>query len=68
MKYIPLKVAMRLLTEYGELQGTSESLPTDTPTHGNCCTCQDCGHGHDECVCLHNEIVEKLHEYVVEIP
>jgi len=21
------------------------------PTHGNCCTCQDCGQGHDECFC-----------------
>lgn len=24
---------------------------TRKPTHGNCCTCQDCGQGHDECVC-----------------
>lgn len=22
------------------------------PTHGNCCTCQTCGHWHDECKCL----------------
>jgi len=21
------------------------------PTHGNCCTCQECGHDHDDCVC-----------------
>ena len=25
--------------------------PFITPKHGNCCTCQDCGHYHDECVC-----------------
>jgi hypothetical protein len=28
---------------------------TYTPTHGNCCTCRDCGHPHDECVCISNE-------------
>lgn len=21
------------------------------PTHGNCCTCQYCGQGHDDCIC-----------------
>ena len=21
------------------------------PTHGSCCTCQKCGHDHDECIC-----------------
>lgn len=21
------------------------------PTHGPCCTCQECGQAHDECVC-----------------
>jgi len=25
--------------------------PFRKPTHGNCCTCQTCGHGHDECRC-----------------
>jgi hypothetical protein len=26
--------------------------------HGTCCTCQDCGQSHDNCVCEHNEWVE----------
>ena len=21
------------------------------PTHGSCCTCQECGQVHDECIC-----------------
>lgn len=21
------------------------------PNHGPCCTCQDCGHDHDNCIC-----------------
>ncbi len=35
-------------------------IPTKKPGHGNCCTCQDCGHYHDECVCEHNEIEDIL--------
>ena len=30
------------------------------PTHGNCCTCQECGHHHDDCVCASNRIVQGL--------
>lgn len=30
------------------------------PTHGNCCTCQDCGHDHDSCICSHNEMLKVL--------
>ena len=25
------------------------------PTHGNCCTCQDCGQTHDKCMCQYFE-------------
>ena len=32
------------------------------PTHGECCTCQDCGYYHDECVCLDNEIITTIKE------
>jgi len=31
---------------------------TRKPTHGNCCTCQECGWPHDECVCEHNKWCE----------
>ncbi len=34
------------------------------PTHGNCCTCQACGHPHDECVCRHNELVDIYEKYL----
>lgn len=30
------------------------------PTHGPCCTCQDCGQDHDGCVCETNELLAKL--------
>lgn len=30
------------------------------PSHGPCCTCQTCGHEHDECVCSHNDLLQKL--------
>jgi hypothetical protein len=28
---------------------------TRKPTHGRCCTCQDCGFSHDDCECDRNE-------------
>lgn len=24
------------------------------PTHGSCCTCQECGQNYDDCVCENN--------------
>lgn len=34
------------------------------PTHGTCCTCQDCGYGHDdyECECPRNRTIEEVLE------
>jgi len=34
--------------------------PFMKPTHGNCCTCQTCGYGHDECVCENNKILKSV--------
>ncbi len=48
-----------LLIEKGYLLG-EQVLETRKPTHGNCCTCQTCGQGHDECVCDHNELLQAL--------
>ncbi len=50
-----------LLIEWGELRGR-EPIPRfgTKPSHGICCTCQDCWYPHDECVCLHNELLERL--------
>ena len=38
---------MELAAAVAEARGD----PFIAPRHGNCCTCQDCGHYHDECVC-----------------
>jgi len=34
--------------------------PHIKPTHGPCCTCQDCGYDHDDCVCEDNEIITAI--------
>lgn len=36
------------------------------PTHGSCCTCQDCGYYYDECVCSDNEIITKIQKRLRE--
>ena len=50
---------VRKLVEYKFLRGI-DYIDTVVPTHGNCCTCQDCGHGHDECVCEQNELLRLI--------
>ena len=40
-----------------EIIGSIKIKPHRKPTHGSCCTCQDCGYYHDECVCGDNEII-----------
>ena len=44
--------------------------PFRKPTHGNCCTCQVCGHYHDECQCGYGDdismawrVFEKMPEF-----
>ena len=37
-----------------------EIQPHIKPGHGPCCTCQDCGYYHDECVCEDNEIITAI--------
>lgn len=49
----------RVLIDLGYLEG-SDPISTVKPTHGSCCTCQDCGYYHDECVCSHNELLFEL--------
>jgi hypothetical protein len=43
-----LVLAEERLAEYGARR----------PTHGPCCTCQRCGHGHDECRCSLDDEVD----------
>lgn len=37
-------------------------IERQTPAHGSCCTCQECGRHYDDCVCEHNEISRALEE------
>lgn len=37
------------------------------PTHGNCCTCQTCGHPHDECLCCEINKFQELRALVEAI-
>ena len=45
-----------------EIIETTEVKEHRKPTHGECCTCQDCGYYHDECVCRDNEIITTVRE------
>ena len=49
------------LIEYGCLRGRDIFKPTKS-RHGSCCCCQECGHYHDECICLHNEALEAINK------
>lgn len=66
MKAVKLEDVVRLLMEYGYLQGMWKK-EIKKPTHGSCCMCQDCGYWHDECVCLHNETLEELNKVIIEV-
>ena len=48
-----------LLQREGYLRST-EVTPFIKPGHGPCCTCQECGYPHDECVCEDNELIQGL--------
>jgi len=50
---------LQLLSNEGVISNP-KIMPERKPTHGPCCTCQDCGYYHDECICGDNEIVEKI--------
>jgi len=58
-RLVMLSDILPILEEFCELDG-DKYKETRKPTHGSCCTCQDCGHDHDSCVCNHNEIVKLL--------
>ena len=59
----------KLLHAYGPLVNvTGERVDTKQPGHGSCCTCQQCGHDNDSCVCLHNEFLEEFETFVSSQP
>ena len=55
-----------MLIDMGELKD-SEFIPIKKPGHGECCTCQQCGYFHDECVCNHNIFLKWLNDKSFEI-
>ena len=48
------------LVEYTDYRPDVGKVLPIKPTHGPCCTCQDCGQHYDDCVCEHNAICELL--------
>ena len=63
--YLSMPAVIALLVDEGVLQCEAPIL-VRRPKHGPCCTCQDCGHAHDECVCQHNRILESLEKIAAE--
>ena len=45
-----------------EIIRTTEVQGLRKPTHGECCTCQDCGYYYDDCVCDDNRIITTVQE------
>ena len=41
--------------------------PWVKPTHGSCCTCQDCGHDKDHCACGYSEDIASAFEVVEKL-
>lgn len=55
-----IEAMMPLLYDYTGLRLGFGPMATRRPTHGRCCTCQECGFEYDSCICEHNEIYDKV--------
>jgi len=51
------KLAAALEQQLSAAQAEIERLKRLVPTHGNCCTCQQCGKHHDDCRCDFDEVL-----------
>lgn len=61
MKLIKLDDVLKILGEYADgFNGELKIIPNISPIHGSCCTCQICGYNYDDCVCMHNNLVERI--------
>lgn len=49
------------LINYGILKG-DKIFENEKPTHGTCCTCQECGRNYDDCVCESNKILTEINK------
>lgn len=54
-----LREVVEVLVRLGYLKG-DKLIDAIKPRHGNCCTCQTCGHEQDDCVCAHNELLKAI--------
>ena len=52
-----------LYNEYELKNKTLEKIEPIKPIHGWCCCCSDCGRFYEECVCTHNEWVDRIKEW-----
>ena len=56
---VRLEQVLETLHTLGVIRSTKKVAPIK-PGHGPCCTCQECGQHHDDCVCTTNEIIDAL--------
>jgi len=59
MTLVELEKVIDILIDWEVLEG-KEIIPRINPTHGTCCTCQECGRNYDDCVCEHNDILTRI--------
>ena len=52
-------IALLSRADLGYLKG-DKLIGKIKPAHGPCCCCMDCGQFHDDCVCLHNELLSEI--------
>ena len=57
MEYIKKEDLISALIAEGYIK-SFEKIERIKPGHGSCCTCQDCGRYHDDCVCGHNSWID----------
>ena len=48
------------MCEEGMILRGAEPIAKKIPSHGPCCTCQECGWDYDHCVCEHNRLLTFL--------
>ena len=48
------------MCEEGMILRGRELIATKVPSHGSCCTCQECGWDYDNCCCDHNRLLKFL--------
>ena len=60
-RVVMLRDVIELLSrdDLGYLKG-DKLIKEINPAHGPCCCCMACGQFHDDCVCLHNELLTEI--------